>query len=419
MKKLIAAILLVVAISQSQAQTDTLSSEPGPLMLDEMVVSASRWEQNLREVSNTITTVGRATMALSNPQTGADVLSMTPGVFVQKSQMAGGSPMIRGFATNRVLIVVDGVRMNNAIFRSGNVQNVISLDANALANTEVIFGPGAVFYGSDAIGGVMDFHTLRPAFATGDGTVISGNGMLRFSSANREKSFHADVNIGTRRWAFLTSASYSDYDELIMGRSGPVEYTRADYVARENDRDTILQSTNVNRQRPTGYNQLNLMQKVVFSPSALWKLTYNLQYSETSNYARYDRLLLRDDDGSLANAEWYYGPQKWTMHNLTALYTGEGRLSDNVRMVAAYQDYHESRHNRSFGSSRRTNRFEDVNVFSFNIDADKAIGKRTTFYYGAEWLTMPPLICACSNSKRPKPASSLPTRSWILCCCRR
>jgi hypothetical protein len=83
------------------AQTDTLSNETSTLLLDEMVVSASRWEQNLREVSNTVTTVGRATMALSNPQTAADVLSMTPGVFVQKGAVAGGRPMVRGVATNR------------------------------------------------------------------------------------------------------------------------------------------------------------------------------------------------------------------------------------------------------------------------------------------------------------------------------
>ena len=70
--------------------------------------------------------------------------------------------MIRGFSANRVLIVVDGVRMNNAIFRSGNLQNVISIDPNMIELTEVIMGPGSVIYGSDAIGGVMNFYTTTP-----------------------------------------------------------------------------------------------------------------------------------------------------------------------------------------------------------------------------------------------------------------
>ena len=70
--------------------------------------------------------------------------------------------MIRGFSTNRLLLVVDGVRMNTAIFRSGNLQNVISLDPFAVGKTEIFFGPGSVIYGSDAIGGVMSFQTLKP-----------------------------------------------------------------------------------------------------------------------------------------------------------------------------------------------------------------------------------------------------------------
>jgi hemoglobin/transferrin/lactoferrin receptor protein len=73
--------------------------------------------------------------------------------------------MIRGFATNRLLYSVDGVRMNTAIFRSGNIQNVISLDPFAAEHTEVLFGPGSVIYGSDAIGGVMSFQTLSPQFS--------------------------------------------------------------------------------------------------------------------------------------------------------------------------------------------------------------------------------------------------------------
>ena len=78
--------------------------------------------------------------------------------------------MIRGFATNRVLISVDGIRMNNAIFRSGNIQNVISLDPFAIENTEVLFGPGSIIYGSDAIGGSMNFYTLQPQFSLNDNT---------------------------------------------------------------------------------------------------------------------------------------------------------------------------------------------------------------------------------------------------------
>jgi hemoglobin/transferrin/lactoferrin receptor protein len=133
--------------------------------LDEVVVSYSRWSQDRDEVPNRVERMSLRDSRLRNPQTAADMLAQSGAVFVQKSQQGGGSPMIRGFATNRVLIVVDGVRMNNAIYRSGNLQNVISVDALSLQRAEVVFGPGSLIYGSDAIGGVMDFHTLAPVSA--------------------------------------------------------------------------------------------------------------------------------------------------------------------------------------------------------------------------------------------------------------
>ena len=155
--RLILVVLCTTGFSLcATAQQDSLPSKT----MDEVVLSANKWEQRVSEVPNHILKISRSTILQNNPQTTADLLQQAGPVFVQKSQLGGGSPMIRGFATNRVLLVVDGVRMNNAIYRSGNLQNVISIDPLALENAEVILGPGSVIYGSDAIGGVMDFHTL-------------------------------------------------------------------------------------------------------------------------------------------------------------------------------------------------------------------------------------------------------------------
>ncbi|MCD4769673.1 MAG: TonB-dependent receptor plug domain-containing protein, partial [Bacteroidales bacterium] len=152
--------------------------------IDEFIISATRWEQNKEEVPNKITLIRKPSIDFANPQTAADLLAISGEVYIQKSQLGGGSPMIRGFSTHRVLLVVDGVRMNNAIFREGNVQNVISLDPNIIETTEVIFGPGAVVYGSDAIGGVMDFHTKRALLSTSEKINVKVNALARTSSAN-------------------------------------------------------------------------------------------------------------------------------------------------------------------------------------------------------------------------------------------
>ena len=149
-----------------------ITLEDAGLSLDEIVVSATRWTQNKHDVPEKITTISTKQVALQNPQTAADLVGISDEVFIQKSQQGGGSPMIRGFATNRLLYTVDGVRMNTAIFRSGNLQNVISLDPFAIENTEVLFGPSSVIYGSDAIGGIMSFKTLTPQLSAVKGKEI-------------------------------------------------------------------------------------------------------------------------------------------------------------------------------------------------------------------------------------------------------
>ena len=150
---------LVTRLKSTIKQRETILLSTQSEGLDEIVISASRFADVARKIPVHIRKIGSQEIELFQPQTAADLLQRSGAVFVQKSQLGGGSPMIRGFATNRVLITVDGIRMNNAIFRGGNIQNVISIDPFALDRAEVLYGPGTVISGSDAIGGVMNFYT--------------------------------------------------------------------------------------------------------------------------------------------------------------------------------------------------------------------------------------------------------------------
>jgi hemoglobin/transferrin/lactoferrin receptor protein len=381
-------LLPVVAVAQRE-KTDVPSDTLRTAYLEEVVVSVNRWEQNLREVSHRITQIGQQTVQLQNPQTTADLLGLSNQVFVQKSQLGGGSPMIRGFSTSRVLLVVDGVRMNNAIFRSGNVQNVISLDANTIEESEVIFGPGSVIYGSDAIGGVMDFHTLDPRLAKQKKLEVKANALARFSSANEEKTGHLNFSLAGKKWSWLTSYTNADYGNLRMGTRGPDSYTRPDYQVTENGINQPVINPDPNVQVPSGFSQQNWMQKIRYQPVPHLDLQYAYHDSRTSNVPRYDRLILKEANGTFANAEWYYGPQQWRMHHLRALYGKATAWSDRMKLTLAFQDYTESRHNRNFAGGnrlRRTNRFENVKAWSANLDLDKQLTDGVTLFYGAEWV---------------------------------
>lgn len=354
--------------------------------VEEFIISANRWEQKSDEVPNYISTVSLPSVRIQNPQTTADLVSLSGDVFVQKSQLGGGSPMLRGFATNRVLIVIDGVRLNNAIYREGNIQNIISLDPAVIDRTEIIFGPGATMYGSDALGGVMDFHTKRALYSTGDSAVYKAEALARYSTASHEQTYHADFNIGGRRVAFFTSASWSDFGNLVMGSWKHPEYLRNEYQARTTNGDTIIMNDDPREQIASGYSQLNTTNKLRFKAGKYLDINLANHYSHISDVPRYDRLI-QMKDGTLRYGDWYYGPQVWLMTSGTVNYTRTSALFDQARLVVARQDYRESRHDRKLDDVSLNEQTEKVGIWSANIDFDKSSGENENLiYYGAEYV---------------------------------
>ncbi len=360
--------------------------EKKSVSLDEIIISATRFEQDAEELPNRIISIPAEKIKFENPQTTADMLASSNEVFVQKSQLGGGSPMIRGFSANKVLIVVDGVRMNNAIFRGGNLQNVISVDPNSLSGSEIILGSGTVIYGSDALGGVMNFMTLEPSLATDRKFESSVNFMGRYSSANTERTGHLDLTLAGRKFSSVTSFSSSWFDDLYMGSSGPDEYLRRQYVETEGLEDIMVNSSDSRIQRFTGYNQMNVMQKFRYKPLEWLDLSYGFHYSETSDVPRYDRLLQYVNADTLKYASWYYGPQKWMMNVLNASFNVNCRMITELKVTLAWQNFEESRHSRKFANSWFKNQNEEVDMYTANIDIEKKLDEQNIFFYGFEGM---------------------------------
>ncbi len=363
----------------------TIRLEASNISLDGVVVSAMRRNQTSDNVPAEIVAISQKEIEIQNPQTSADLLGISNHVFIQKSQQGGGSPMIRGFATNRLLYSVDNVRMNTAIYRSGNIQNVINIDPFTIENAEILFGPGSVSYGSDAIGGVMSFKTLTPQLSLKDKTYVSGKALSRYSSANNEKSGHFDINIAWKKWASVTSFSYWNFDNLRQGKHGPEDYIKDYYVQRKNAKDLLIKQDNPLLQIPSAYSQTNLMQKIRYTPKQNWDIQYGLHYSETSPYGRYDRHN-RSKNGTARYAEWNYGPQKWLLNNLSIEHKGNTTLYDNMIVHLAHQYFEESRISRSFNKTDRSVKTEHVNAYSVNLDFIKSAGTKLTLSYGAEYV---------------------------------
>jgi len=109
---------LDLLFKEIQAKNMHVVLEPDNTEIDEVII-IGRNEKVKSGVLLQAEIINAKEIAELEAQTPADLLEKNGSVFIQKSQMGGGSPVIRGFEANKILLVLDGVRLNNAIYRSG------------------------------------------------------------------------------------------------------------------------------------------------------------------------------------------------------------------------------------------------------------------------------------------------------------
>ena len=376
-------------LSLSEATQDTLSIflAPDQQQLEEIILSVARSESKRNQIAEQVSVITANDIAFKQPATGAYLLAMSPGVRLQKSQGGGGSPVLRGFEANRVLLVIDGVRLNNAIYRTGHLQNAITVNPHNIERVEVIFGSSSVGYGSDALGGVVHYYTKTPLINNDE--KIKTSFSSHFDSANWGTNNNATAELSFSKWASLTSVSYSNFGDIQIGKNrqhGFEEWGLTPYYS--DNTNVFYNAEQVLNEKPhiqknTGYSQLDLLQKFVVQLPQQKQLQINLQYSTSSNIDRYDKLT-EIRNRSLRFAQWYYGPQKRFLFAPQLKLFPEKKFLKKGRLIFAYQNVRESRISRSFESKIKNFQEETVNVFSVNGDFDFNIGSQHQFSYGFE-----------------------------------
>ena len=352
--------------------------------LEEVVVSAFRTAESKRNITQEISLIRSKEIQNSLERTTVDVLSGQNSIAIQKSQQGGGSIILRGMEASRILLVVDGIRMNNLIYRSGHLQNAITVDQNVLDRIEVSFGPTSNAYGSDALGGVVHFITETPEFS--DQREYSWREKVQYSSVNNSWINNVKFSFSDKRIASLTSFTSSVYGDLKSGKRinpyyGESHGDRNYYVHVGMYGDTVLKNDNPHLQIGSNYSQVDLLQKLVFKSRKNRTSTFNIQYSNSSDISRYDRLTDLNPPGGpgpndrrLKYSSWYYGPQK---RFLSSYQWKAIRVFgfDGVRVSVYHQNVEESRMTRKFGSSILKSRIENVIINGFNSDATKRWGR--------------------------------------------
>jgi len=298
-------------------------------------------------------------------ETTGDLLEGSGQVHLQMSQQGGVSPVLRGFEANRVLLVVDGVRMNNAIYRAGHVQNAGSVDPFAVAQTQVILGPSSVLYGSDALGGVVHFLT-QPVEFNGGGLAVSGKVLAQGTTVNGGWAGHTEAKVKAPNWGSVTSVSRREFGDLRMGSWRAHEDSTWGLVPwvvdRTGGRDTLVANPDPEVQISTAYEQWDVQQRLRVR-SRRGHAELNVQHSTTGDVPRFD--VQNDVSGDLPKwAEWNYGPQERTLVALSGSRALHGGAVWST--LASYQAVEESRIKRRFGQDWRVTQLEELHVWGAN-----------------------------------------------------
>ncbi|MGB6223160.1 TonB-dependent receptor plug domain-containing protein [Haloferula sp.] len=180
--------------------------------LDPTIVTAGRIEESLMETPYTVEVTTEAFILENSRRTLPESLQFTPGVLVQKTAYGHGSPYIRGFTGRQNLLLVDDVRMNNALYRGGPVQYWNTVDPYSLERIELIKSQGSVLYGSDAIGGTLNAFTKSSNFQFEDEGRFFNHGMGYYEYRSNGEGSH----IGRLETAFGVGGEFG----VLLGVTG-------------------------------------------------------------------------------------------------------------------------------------------------------------------------------------------------------
>jgi len=214
-------------------QPDTIALQDTVLSrtLSEIVITANRFGSVGINTPEAIKVADELSIRENQLRTVPEALSITPGVFVQKTNHGGGSPFVRGLTGNQTLLLLDGVRLSNSTTRYGPNQYFNTIDVFSIEKMEVLRGSGSVQYGSDAIGGTIQAFSNQ--LITTDESLWGSSLLTRFATHGMEQSIRGGVNYSNNRIALRSGITWRNFGDIIggdtTGKQSPTGYREFDY----------------------------------------------------------------------------------------------------------------------------------------------------------------------------------------------
>ena len=306
----------------------------------EVIVTAQRFEKEAFTLPQSVASITSKQIELNDLSNAPDVLEAVPGVWMQRTNLGGGSPFVRGLTGYQTLMLIDDIRFNNATFRSGPNQYLNTIDPFLASKIEVVAGAGAVAYGSDAIGGVIHFITKKPAFSE-EGLRVDGSLFGKLRSSDMEKSSRLALSLREKNIAFSGGFTISDYGDIRGGRG-------------------------LGTLSPTGYHTNAFDMKAVVRAGTNAEVTAAYQYFRQNNVPLFHKIVSGDF------STYLFDPQERQMTYLRYERQMKGWI-ESINLTALYQDSNEQRKTQRAGESIVVEEQDEVSTFGFLLKSKATI----------------------------------------------
>jgi TonB-dependent heme/hemoglobin receptor len=344
------------AAPESDADDD--AGEAQAKQLDAMQVTATRRAEATLEVPVAVTVVGRDEIRALGAQTVMDVLHGAPGTFVQQTTPGQAVVIVRGLKGSEVLHLVDGFRLNNAIFRNAPNQYIALVDSQMLERVEVVRGPMSTLYGGDAMGGVVQMLSWDPRFE-GESWQHEAGVRAQYASADRSLLSRVDGAVGNQRLVFSGGLTYQNTDSLRVGGGDRLPFT--DYISR---------AANA---------------KLVWQPAEGHELLLQVQHLEQPRTPRFDELVPGFGQVNPTSSVFLFEPQVRDFGHARWRFEAGHALFDRAEVHLGRQRIRDHRRNRDFGSLNEDRERNTVQTDGITFKAERSWGEDHYLTYGFEY----------------------------------
>jgi TonB-dependent heme/hemoglobin receptor len=367
--------ILPLALAAALGASTSLHAEPAPppapaeaadadadaddaTQLDALQVTATRRAEATLEVPVAVTVIGREEIRALGAQTVMDVLHGEPGTFVQQTTPGQAVVIVRGLKGSEVLHLVDGFRLNNAIFRNAPNQYIALVDGQMLQQLEVVRGPMSTLYGGDAMGGVVQMLSWDPRFE-GETWQRQAGVRAQYASADSSLLSRVDGAVGNQRLVLSGGLTYQDTDSLRVGGDERLPFTA--YTSRAADA------------------------KLVWLPTEGHELMLQVQHLEQPSTPRHDELVPGFGQTQPTSSVFRFEPQVRDFAHARWRLEAANPLFDRAEVHLGHQRIRDDRRNRDFGSLNEDRERNTVDTDGLSVKAERSWGEDHYLTYGFEY----------------------------------